>query len=481
MRNTRVALAIGSWTLACWMTGVVAAAAPAGRLEICAKHPYYFRDGDRHVVLVGVSDRALFSIWENQKGFSWRKYLDDLAAHHLNYVRQDVCSWGQLRVAADYPAQLSGPAWPFARTGPGRAVDGGPKFDLTRFDQPYFDTRLKPFLREAAKRGIYVELTLFEGFRTGRRFGEGLYADANNVNRLELRPRQATSDAALDHPGLMAIQHAYVDKVLAETAGFGNVIYEIANETGGRRWVAHLIDYIHDHPTHPGRLVSAGEQTSSFDPRHGANDIIAKHRGGGGLYATDADVRSHHAALLRFRVGKPVSHNEYFLFANRSTDDVNFPRKMIWADFTAGGHSNFFDFSFWRGTGRTLDDGRPSRPPPAEILRGGQYPLDFLAENEIPFWAMTPQDELATVEAEGECYVFTLARPGEHYICYVLGDGPVTVRLRLTEGPFTARWYDPKRGRFLTPGQRVEGAQRRLFGSPDFDQDAVLYVRKSGT
>jgi len=461
------------------------------RLEICPQHPYYFRDGGRHVVLVGVSDRALFTIWKNDKGFSWRKYLDDLAVHHLNYVRQDVFSWGALRGAAEYPAQLSSSARLFTRTGPGKAIDGKPKFDLTKFDQSYFEQRLKPFLREAAKRGIYVELTLFEGFRARSDFKESLYAEANNVNRLGLRPGGVTSDTALDNRRLTAIQHAYIDKVLAETAKFRNVIYEIANESGGRRWVAHLIDYIHNHPTHPSRLVSAGEQTTSFDPRTGANDIVVKHRGKGGLYATDADVRNHHAALLRFRVGKPVCHNEYFLYANASTDDVNFPRKMMWADFTAGGHSNFFDFTFWRGTGRTLNDGQPSRSPPSEILRGGQYLLDFLTENEVKFWTMAPHDELATVEGKRKPYVFTLAAPGKEYICYVLGDGPATITLQLTGGPagrrpppgvtrtadFTARWYDPKSGRFLTPAHRVQVRDRNFFQSPNFKQDIVLYVR----
>ncbi len=468
-----------SWLLLLWLTGGVMAA-HAGRLEICREHPYYFRDGGRHVVLVGVSDRSLFTIWENDKGFSWRQYLDDLASHNLNYVRQDVCSWGGLLGPAKYPAQLSNSAWLFARTGPGKAIDGKLKFDLSRFDQSYLDERIKPFLREAGKRGIYVELTLFEGLKARRDFAESLYADANNINRLGLRPGSVTSDAALDNPRLMAVQHAYIDKVLAETAEFGHVIYEIANETGGRRWVSHLIDYVHHHRTHPGRIVSAGEQTSSFDPRKGENDVVVKHRGGGGLYATDSDVQNHHAALLRFRVGKPVSHNEYFLFANRSTDDVNFPRKIMWADFTAGGHSNFFDFAFWRGTGHTLDDGRPSRSPPHEILRGGQYLLDFLTENQVQFWAMAPHDELATAEGKSELYVFTLAQPGEEYICYVLGDGPVTVALRLTNGLFTARWYDPKRGRFLAPAKAAQGRGRLLFRSPPFQQDIVLYVRKSG-
>jgi len=92
-----------------WLT-VSGMAAPAKRLKICPQHPYYFRDGDQHIVLVGVSDRALFNIWKNDKGFSWQKYLDDIAAHHLNYVRQDVFSWGAIRGSLEYPAQLSNSA-----------------------------------------------------------------------------------------------------------------------------------------------------------------------------------------------------------------------------------------------------------------------------------------------------------------------------------------------------------------------------------
>jgi len=466
-----------SYLLLFWLT-VAVAPSQAGRLEICPQHPYYFRDGDHHVILIGVSDRSLFTIWQNEKGFSWQKYLGELADHHLNYVRQDVFSWGKLLAPVHYPAQFSNPAWLFARTGPGMAIDGKPKFNLTKFNQSYFEERLKPFLREAVTRGIYVELTLFEGFHS-REFDESLYAEANNINRLSLQPRDVTSDAALNNLNLMAIQHAYVDKVLAETSKFGNVIYEIANETGGKQWVEHLIDYIRHHPTHPCRLVSAGEQTSAFDPLTGANDIVVKHRGGAGLYATDADVYNHHLALLRFRVGKPVIHNEYFLFANRSTDDANFPRKMMWADFTAGGHSNFFDFAFWRGTGRTVNDGQPSRSPPQEILSGGQYLLKFLTENKIEFWAMSPHDELAVVKGKNKPCIFTLARPDEEYVCYVLGDGPVTIELRHLQGSFMARWYDPKCGRFLDSARRIKGEGRYLFQSPSFKQDIVLYVHRS--
>ena len=469
----------------CWFLVLLLAgqniAGPAGKLEICPEHRYYFRDGGRHVVLVGASDRSLFHLWQNMKGFSWRKYLDDIASAHLNYVRQDVCSWGGLLEPQKYPAQLSNAAWPFVRSGPGVAVDGKPRFDLNRFDQSYFDIRLKPFLREAAKRGIYVELTLFEEYRKQREFDQSLYAEENNINQLGLHPRNITSNTALHNPRLMTIQHAFIDKVLVETSEFYNVIYEISNESGGDRWVAHHIDYIHKPPRYPRQIVSAGEQSSSFDPRKGANDIIIKHRGGGGLYATDNDIYCHHKAMLNFRAGKPISHNEYFLFANRSTADVNFPRKMMWANFTAGGHSNFYDFTFWRGTGRTVHDGMPSRSPPREILLGGKYLLDFLTDNKVKFWLMQPQDELASVKDQN-CYVFTLASPNAEYICYLLGNGPVAVLLHLPRGLFKVRWYNPKSGQFVTLIEQFKSQGPTTIQSPAFEWDIVLYVRaESGT
>ena len=449
----------------------------AGKLEICPEHSYYFLKDGRHVVLVGVSDRQLFHIWSNDKKFTWQKYLEDISGAGLNYVRQDVCSWGGLMTAKKYPGQLTNAAWLFYRSGPVLAVDGKGKFDLTRFDQSYFDDRVKPFLREASSRGIIVELTLFEEFRKSSEFDQGLYADRNNINRLGLGPRTITSNSALENTGLMAIQHLFIDKVLAETAGFDNVIYEVSNECGGDLWAAHIIDYIHNHPKHPSKLVSAGEQTSSFDPIKGANDIVVKHRGRGGNYASDEDVYRHRQSLLSFRCNKPVSHNEYFLYANRSTDDVNFPRKMMWADFTGGGHSNFFDFAFWRGTGSLVGEGFDSRRPPDEILVGGKHLLEFVKRNDVRFWLMKPCDELARVENADDGYVFTFANPGSEYICYILGDVKMTVLLDLPIGCFNIKWYDPKSGNHVKSNELIHTGGTMKLRSPSFDQDIVLYVR----
>ena len=89
---------------------------------------------------------------------------------------------------------------------------------------------------------------------------------------------------------------------------------------------------------------------------------------------------------------------------------------------------------------------------------------------------MAPHDELAAVEGKNKAHVFTLARPGHAYICYVLGDGQVCLNLRLVDGPFAASWYDPKRGEFATPVQHGRGRENCSFHSPVLEQDIVLFV-----
>lgn len=482
-----------SRTVLVWLGGMLATSGVVSRagahdyggrrLSIDRSHPSYLYWGDRYLLLIGASDRQALTIWRSNKGFDWRRYLDDLAANGFNYVRQDVTAWTGLTDFRRYAAQFSQPRWAFGRTGPGAAVDGRPRFNLTRFDEGYFNERLIPFLREAERRGIVVELTLFDDCRSSRAFADSVYAPDNNVNALGLASGDDPhADAALSNQRLLSIQENYVARVLDVTREFGNVIYEVANETGGARWVAHFVELIHQRL--PGALVSAGEQSSSYDPLTGRCDLVVKHRGQGGPYRTDEDVARHRESLIRFRQGgEPVLHNEFFLFAHRSTDDVNFVRRMFWADFTGGGHANFYDFTRWRGSGRTVDEGRPSQPPPPEILNAAKFLRRFVEEGNVPFWTMEPRDDLAVgngrravppVSAKARPFVF--AKPGAVYVVYLPTGGRFTLDLSADAVAFTARWFDPRTGEF---GEQLEvtGGERRGFAAPD-GNDWALLVRK---
>ncbi|MFP3904859.1 MAG: hypothetical protein ACLFWB_11510, partial [Armatimonadota bacterium] len=147
--------------------------------------------------------------------------MHTLHDYGFNYVRQDIHSWMKVDNWQRYPGQFSNPDWAFLRTGPGTAIDGKLCFDLTRFNNPYFRERIRPFLQSAADLGIYVELTLFESTGPGNWDG-CLYNDANNVHDLNLRPGVSESDAVLHNSQLLQIQEEFVTKVVSETDDFGN-------------------------------------------------------------------------------------------------------------------------------------------------------------------------------------------------------------------------------------------------------------------
>lgn len=452
---------------------ISAQAAGENRLTIVDWAPSHPVINGQPRLLIGCSDRYGLFRWDSDKGFNWQHYLRVSHDAGLNYVRHDVCAWHGLRSTVRYPAQFSKLSWPFARTGPGTAMDGKPRFDLTRFDEDYFAERLRPSLKMAEELDITCELTLFDDIPHQSHFPQSLWGDDQNINALGLTHTPGpTSDAALVNPRLLAIQEAYVTKVLEETRDFGNVIYEIANETGGARWVEHFVDFIHR--SLPGALVSAGEQNSAYDPVTGGCDIVVKHRGTGGLYVSDDDVARHRASLIAFRRGgKPVSHNEFFLFANRSTDDPNFVRKMFWANFTAGGHANFYDFRWWGGTGDSMEEGELSQPPPDEIMNGARYLRRFVEQTQLPFWQMEPMDDLVSATTG---HAFCYGKAGEVYVIYTLASENTRVTTTLVPGQYELKWYDPLTGAWLEPGRTVEATDRLRLRPPQ--AEVVAYLRR---
>ena len=75
----------------------------------------------------------------------------------------------------------------FARTGPGKALDGKPKFDLEQFDDEYF-ARLRYRVRAAQDRGLYPAVMLFEGWGLQRipdAWPNHPFHPKNNVNGID--------------------------------------------------------------------------------------------------------------------------------------------------------------------------------------------------------------------------------------------------------------------------------------------------------
>src|SRR6266545_178518 len=94
---------------------------------------------------------------------------DFLTAHAHNFIR--LWRWENFRSqAAGGGFHLCMTPQPWPRTGLGHAVDGKPKFDLTRADEAFY-SRLRERVAAAGAAGIYVAVMLFEGW--GLHLSEG--------------------------------------------------------------------------------------------------------------------------------------------------------------------------------------------------------------------------------------------------------------------------------------------------------------------
>jgi hypothetical protein len=138
--------------------------------------------------------------------FDYFRYLDFLRSQNHNFMRMWACEGGyslptngiyayspmEPRGDTSNTAHLYCEPLPYARTGPGTALDGKPKFDLEQFNQPYFD-RLRARVAAARQHGIYVAIMLFNGWNIydhgdGNPWPRHPFNAANNINGISGDP-----------------------------------------------------------------------------------------------------------------------------------------------------------------------------------------------------------------------------------------------------------------------------------------------------
>ena len=214
-------------------------------LRIHPQHPNLFQDPEgRPVVLAGSHHwDNLIDNAERPGTFDFERYLDRLTGWGHNFIRL----WTHEAWTHDLHPRI------YERPGPRRALDGRPRFDLTRFNPEYFE-RLRNRVVRAGERGFYVSVMLFNGWSIHNK-GEGNPWDRhpfnreNNVNGIDGDPdaRGEGSDVhTLRVPEITRLQEAYVDQVVATVGDQDHVLWEIANESPRESvpWQYHLIRYL---------------------------------------------------------------------------------------------------------------------------------------------------------------------------------------------------------------------------------------------
>jgi hypothetical protein len=90
---------------------------------------------------------------------------------------------------------------------------------------------------------------------------------------------------------------------------------------------------------------------------------------------------------------------------------------------------------------------------------------DFFAA--LPFHRMQPFSGVT-----GDA--IALAEIGKVYVIYLPHGGKAAVDLSAVQGPLTARWFDPRAGRFSGPMRVAPSNQRQVFVAPDTEDWALL-------
>lgn len=447
-----------------------------GPLRVHPTNPRYFTDGTanadgtlRAVYLTGSHTWA--NLVDMGKGdppapFDYEGYLDFLDRHHHNFFRlwreEQVFFLDERFVVTPHPWQ---------RTGPGNAVDGKPKFDLTKFDDSYF-ARLRSRVQAAGRRGIYVGVMLFEGWVLQQKqnwWPDHPFHPDNNINGIN---GDANGDGrgievhTMELPPVTKVQEAYVRRVIETVGDLDNVLWEISNEAGiySTDWQYHFIRFIKAEESKRPKQHPVG-MTFQYNPStklRGTNQI---------LFDSPADWISPNSGIngnYSYKTNPPPAEGRKVIIPD--TDHLGGiwgTTEWVWKSFTRGLNPIFMD---------PYDNLIIGGAPPAswDALRSSLGHARLLAER-VNLAAMIPDEKLAST---GYC----LAEPGAWYVAFAPEGGDIEIDLTAAKAECDVEWLEVTSGK-ITRATAVAGGAKRKLRAP-FQGPAVLIlhasVRKAG-
>jgi hypothetical protein len=496
---------------------VVGAASAPGPLRVLPTNPRYFTDGTKN------ADGSLKAVyltgshtWNNfidmdkadpPAPFDFGAYLDFLQRYGHNFIRLwtwDSVVWDSRangKIGKDFVHHVA--PLPWARTGPGDALDGKPKFDLTKFNSQYLD-RLRTRVRAAGERGIYVSVMLFEGWglshanrrvpaADGWAYRSHPFHPDNNINGItgDLNGDGNVLEIhSLASGAINALQAAYIRKVVDTVNDLDNVLYEVINEGGNQEWDWWVAKTVKDyermkpkqHPvgitghggeriatmlTSPADWISPGSQDGYRDP--------APVWEGRKVSLLDTDhiwgVGGNHGWVWRsfLRGHNPIFMDPYdgSILGERLAEGVPPLRREAILASPDQATTRTATEAQGQDALATEDKAKMASPQFELLRRNLGYTRRYA--RKVNLAAMTPQGELASTE-------FCLAEPGKEYLVYLPEGGEATVDLSAVSGSVAVEWFNPRSGD-TTQGQGISGGQKCSF-KPPFDGDAVLYLRR---
>jgi Cellulase (glycosyl hydrolase family 5) len=448
-------------------------------LSLNPQNPHYFLYHGKPLILIGSTEHygAVMNL-----DFDYLKYLNEIASSGLNVTRTFSGAYVEPQGAFGILKNTLAPApgryiCPWARSSEPGYINGGKKFDLSKWDEAYF-TRLKDFLSQASKRNIIVELDLFSNYYdTIQWYMCPLYIK-NNINGIgNLKDHKEV--LSLRHPEILDIQEKMVRKIINELKDFDNLYYEVCNEPyfgdtiAEKEWEKHMT----------GIVVEAEK---GFNKKHLISNNIANN------YKLVPEIREgvsvynfHYArppvtVAMNYHLNKVIGDNETGFDGIRDSKY----RTEAW-DFilSGGGLFNNLDYSFATGN----EDGsfavRPGEPGGGGKVLRNQLKILAGFMNGIDYINMEPlkNDNIGLLGNSG-INVQALAKDDEIIAMYIHRKDTVNAsssfEIELTPGSYSMTWADTKSGTENVSGLKDHKGGLATINTPLFSEDIALKILK---
>jgi hypothetical protein len=491
-------------------------------IRIHPSHPKLFEFRGRPRVLLTASEH--YGAVMNRP-FDFARYLADAADKGMTLTRLFML-FRELQTAIN-PYSTCKPESPdyiapFARTGPGRALDGELKFDLDRPNPEFYD-RLHRFLGLASGYGIVVEVVLLSNTYAPNVWALNPLNAANNINELETI--EFPQYLSQQHPRLFARQAAHIRRIVEETNRYDNVIYEICNEPSGgspghpdnpsveavNQWLAALIAVVRETEAGlPNHHLIVGQEANSpsrqpldLSFRGLDYDVVNVHALPNIEYAGQSyhlgEFMSKQLRLRAFRdLGlaayaerKPLNQDEDNIASQYKDDEAwTIYRKRAWTALLTGGHYDMIDFSIINYCEAGTPASRQHLRTWMKHLSAFIHSLDLVRARPLPGRLLElPAHTLEVVFGlDGEDLCLYLADERELPSASGLPEGqvgdpdagqPLTghVALIVPPGAYEASLFDPKTGLY-SPALTLhsDGSPVRI-ALPAFVHDLVVRIR----
>ena len=452
------------------------------RIQPHPENPRYWQYNGRPVLLLGGSkDDNLFQVPE------LKEHLDLLASVGGNYVRNTMSA----RIISGFEVQAF------------KKLSNG-KYDLNQWNDEYWN-RFEALLKLASEREIIIQIEVWDRFDYTDRgrfksWKNSPYNPANNINYTSGESGLATTYSK-HHPGankqpffytvpkmdnnivLRKYQEAFVDKMLAYSLRYGNVLYCMDNETSGSPiWGAYWSRYIKSKAAEAGVEVHTTEMWGPYDLMHDHHkrtydhpeiysfcDVSQNNHNRGQKHWDNIEkVRAYLTPIRPINSVKIYGSDEPYRIAPPGARD------------RVGGRYGWDRDGlerFWRQIFGSMASSRFHRPPSGlGLTKKAQAHIKSMRmlTDKMDIFTCEPHNDLLSNRKKNGAYA--IANPGKEYAVYFPNGKPVDIDLRAAKGAFRARWLDIPRNQW-TKKETLDGRNTVTLTPPGEGHWAVLICR----